>query len=148
MLLVDTNVISELLKKECNQSVLAWTENNDFLIPAPVLAEIQSGISACPSESRRIEFQRKFDGLMADYGDFMQDWDVETALTWGKLSVSPEVRRQPQALWDSLIDDMGIRYSAVIVTRNWKDFRHSETLDPWTGLKHLPETGSSGKAVG
>lgn len=50
----------------------------------------------------------------------------------GRLKHSQEVRRQPQALWDSLIDAMALRYGFVVATRNVADFRHADTFNPWT----------------
>jgi len=61
----------------------------------------------------------------------MMEWDAETARTWGRLKNSPEVKRQPQALWDSLIDAMAVRHGATIATRNEKDFRHAKTFNRW-----------------
>jgi predicted nucleic acid-binding protein len=59
------------------------------------------------------------------------DWDAESARTRGRLKHSWEVKRQPQALWDSLIDAMAVRLGATIATRNEKDFRHAQTFNPW-----------------
>jgi len=48
------------------------------------------------------------------------------------------ITRQPQALWDSLIDAMAVRHGAKIATRNQADFRHATVFNPWTGVEHLP----------
>ena len=60
------------------------------------------------------------------------DWDSETALVWAKLRHSPEVKRQPQSLWDSLIDAMAVRHGIPVATLNGADFRHAVTFNPWT----------------
>jgi predicted nucleic acid-binding protein len=51
---------------------------------------------------------------------------------WGRLKHSPEVKRQPQALWDSLIDAMAVTLDATIATRNTEDFRHARTFNPFS----------------
>jgi predicted nucleic acid-binding protein len=70
------------------------------------------------------DFLRDFDGLV-------MAWDAECARTWGRLKHSPEVKRQPQALWDSLIDAMAVRSGYLIATRNEKDFRHGKVFNPF-----------------
>ena len=131
MILLDSNVVSELLKPQPDSKVMAWLEGLDFLIPAPVLAELQEGAETAPP-SRRAEISLQIDNVIAEFADAFVDWDYETARVWARLRHSPEVKRQPQALWDSLIDAMGVRYNATIATRNVKDFRHSKTFNPWT----------------
>jgi len=44
---------------------------------------------------------------------------------------SPEVKRQPQSLWDSLIDALAVRHGYAVATRYTKDFRHAKTFNPW-----------------
>jgi len=50
----------------------------------------------------------------------------------GRLQHSDTTKNQPQALWDSLIDAMAVRFNAVIATRNTGDFRHAKTMNPWS----------------
>ena len=142
--LVDSNVFSEFFKEKRHPSVMEWLMTHDWYIPVVIVSEILEGIEACASERKRLEFRIIFDGLLDQYGNFVVDWDMETALTWARLSHSQASKRQPQALWDSLIDAMGVRHNAVIVTRNGKDFRHSTTLDPWTGLEYTPGKPAAG----
>jgi predicted nucleic acid-binding protein len=71
------------------------------------------------------------DNIMTQFAGAVMDWDAESARIWGRLKHSPEVKRQPQALWDSLIDAMAVRLDATVATRNEKDFRHAKTFNPW-----------------
>ena len=129
--LIDTNVISEMWNPLPDAKVSAWFWGADWLIPVPVLAELQEGAEAAPSVTRRMDLNRQLDRLVRQFGAALVDWDAECARTWGKLKHSPEVKRQPQALWDSLIDAMAVRYGYTVATRNGKDFRHALTVSPW-----------------
>ena len=129
--LLDTNVISEMWNPLPDAKVGAWFWRADWLIPVPVLAELQEGAEAAPSATRRMDLNRQLDRLVRQFGAALVDWDAECARTWGKLKHSPEVKRQPQALWDSLIDAMAVRYGYTVATRNEKDFRHAPTFSPW-----------------
>lgn len=51
--LLDNNVLSELWKPQPDAKVLAWIENADWFLPAPVIAEIQEGAEATPSIARK-----------------------------------------------------------------------------------------------
>ncbi len=131
--LIDANVVSELWKPDPSPAVLAWFAQDDlsWFLPVPVIAEIQEGAEAAPRESRKAEINRKLDEFLRQYSALVKDWDAEAARQWARLRHSPEVKRKPQALWDSLIDAMGVRYNQIIATRNRGDFRHAETFDPW-----------------
>jgi len=130
--LLDSNVLSELWKKDPAASVLDWLGSSEWLIPVVVIAEIQEGAEATPSLARREEISRKLGEFLSEFSSLVMDWDAETALVWARLRHSLEVKHQPQALWDSLSDAMAIRHGIPVATRNSADFRHAATFNPWT----------------
>ena len=134
--LIDSNVVSELWKPVPNPNVLAWFVQARWRLPVPVIAEIQTGAEAAGSEARRKEVNDRLDFFLERNPDAALDWDAETSRVWGRLKHSKEVRRQPQALWDSLIDAMAVRFGCLVATRNTADFRHADTFDPWTFSEH------------
>jgi hypothetical protein len=81
--ILDNNIVSELWKPRPNPKVIEWLMNNEWFLPAPVLAEIQEGAEASPSAARRSELNDKLDELVADYREALLDWDAETARTLG-----------------------------------------------------------------
>ena len=129
--LLDTNVISEFWKPAPAPQVVAWSDQNNWFVPAPVIAEIQEGAEAAPSAARRGEITARLDEFLNRHERNLLDWDAETARTWGRLHHSRAVKRQPQALWDSLIDAMAVRFGLTVATRNTDDFRHAATFNPW-----------------
>jgi predicted nucleic acid-binding protein len=129
--LLDNNVLSELWKPKPDAVVVAWFYSSDWYLPVPVIAEIQEGAEASPSAARRSEINAKLDAFLETHGATVMDWNAESARTWGRLKHSPEVKRKPQAFWDSLIDAMAVRHNATVVTRIVMDFRHAKTFNPW-----------------
>jgi predicted nucleic acid-binding protein len=129
--LLDNNVLSEWWKPNPDPNVVAFLESANWLVPAPVIAEIQEGAEASPSEARKVQINSRLDEFLRDFEGLVMDWDAETARTWGRLKHSAEVKRQPQPLWDSLLDAMAVRYGATIATRNAANFRHAKTFNPW-----------------
>jgi predicted nucleic acid-binding protein len=134
--LLDNNVLSEWWKPNPDPAVQAWIEMADWFVPAPVIAEIQEGAEANPSEARRVQINARLDEFLRAFGGLVLDWDAETSRTWGRLKHSQEVRRKPQPLWDSLIDAMAVRHGFAVATRNTADFRHGKTFNPW--LEEFP----------
>jgi predicted nucleic acid-binding protein len=129
--LLDSNVLSEIWKPIPSAAVVARLGRAEWFLPVPVIAEIQEGAEASPSATRKTEINARLDAFLRLHGALVIEWDAETARVWGRLKHSPEVKRKPQSLWDSLIDAMAVRHSAVIATRNREDFRHGETFSPW-----------------
>ena len=129
--LLDSNVISEWWKSKPDSKVMAWTERNSWLVPVVVIAEIQEGAERDPSIKRRLEISARLETLVQEVPGVIVSWDAETALKWARLAHSPEVRRKPQSLWDSLIDALAVRHGYTVATRNTGDFRHADTCNPW-----------------
>jgi len=129
--LLDSNVLSEWWKPIPDAKVVAWLEVSEWYVPAPVIAEIQEGAEALENPVRKIQINARLDDFLRDFGGLVVDWDSETARIWGRLKHSPNVKRQPQSLWDSLIDAMAVRHGYIVATRNTKDFRHAQTFNPW-----------------
>ena len=137
--LLDSNVVSELWKPLPSEKVVSWISSAEWLIPVVVIAEIQEGAEAAPTTARRTEINRRLDDFLRESAGLTVDWDAETARIWARLRHSIEVKRQPQPLWDSLIDAMAVRRGVTIASRNHADFRHSVVFDPWTGKEHQPK---------
>ena len=129
--LLDNNVLSEIWKPQPETQVLTFLNAAEWFVPVPVIAEIQEGAEASPSAARRIEINSRLDIFLRRNAAVILDWDSETARIWGQLKHSPEVKRQPQSLWDSLIDALAVRHGYAVATRNTKDFRHAKTFNPW-----------------
>lgn len=131
--LLDNNVLSELWRPQPADAVVDFIDTQEWFIPAPIIAEIQEGAEAAASTARKVQINARLDDFLAAFRALVLDWDTETARVWGRLKHSREVKRQPQPLWDSLIDAMAIRYGYTVATRNAKDFRHAATFNPWSG---------------
>ena len=136
--IVDTNVVSEIWKPAPDANVDAWVRRSDFSIPSVVVAELHDGIEANPSLAQRTRLNGLLDRILEQ--TLVLSWDDETARIWGRLRHSPVVKRNPQPLWDSLLDAIAVQHNAVIVSRNASDFRHATVFDPWTGLEHPKES--------
>jgi toxin FitB len=93
--LLDDNVFSEWWKPKPDARVVAWIESAEWYVPAPVIAEIQEGAEAHPSQSRKVQINSRLDDFLRDFDGLVIVWDAETSRTWGTAETF--LRSQMQA---------------------------------------------------
>jgi len=82
--LLDNNVLSEIWKPQPDMHVLAFLHEAEWLVPVPVVAEIQEGAEASQSAARQIEINSRLDIFLRRNVAVILDWDSETARIWGR----------------------------------------------------------------
>jgi len=135
--LLDTCVISELIKKNPNKQVVEWisktTETNLF-ISVLTIGELHKGIEKLP-ESRKKEKLHKWLNcdLKERFKDRIIDFDLQVATTWGKIQARSESAGKAMPAIDGMIAATGIANDFIIVTRSTSDMEISgaSLLDPW-----------------
>jgi len=136
--LIDTNVVTEVMKPTPDQKVIQWLDENedDLVIDAIILGEIYSGVKGKAEGRKRQLLEEWFrDYIVTDLPCL--SWDSETSLVWGemiadlkKIGLNPTVK-------DSMIAATAKRYGLVVVTRNVKDFTGVgvEIFNPFEDLR-------------
>ena len=135
MILVDTNVWSELTKQQGDAAVLAWLEANDadLALSTLVIAEIQYGIELVAVAQKRRFLETWLSGLEARYYGQMLSFGREAAHCYGRIAARPEVKaRQPQII-DMQLAAQAQEHGIPVATRNAKDFEWIgvELVNPW-----------------
>jgi hypothetical protein len=135
--LVDTNVLSEVRKKDrCDANVAAWlasVASDELFVSVLSLGEIRRGIELIrkrdPASARALD--KWLTGLEAHYADRLLPISAAVADRWGRLS--PD---QPLPVTDGLLAATGIEHKLTIVSRNTDDFQRSgvNTLNPFVPL--------------
>ena len=136
MILVDTNVWSELTKPRGNPAVLAWLEANDadLALSTLVIAEIRYGIELPRAAGKRDYLEAWLTGLESRYWGQTLVFGKEAAHQYGRIAARPEVTaRQPQII-DMQIAAQALERGIPIATRNARDFEWTgvELIDPWS----------------
>ena len=135
MILVDTNVWSELTKARGHPAVLAWLEANDadLALSTLVIAEIQYGIELPSAADRRPFLQAWLTGLEGRYWGQTLTFGVEAAHHYGRIAARPEVKARKPQIIDMQIAAQAKEHGIPIATRNAKDFEWIgvELIDPW-----------------
>lgn len=137
MYLVDTDVISELRKKDkANRRVVAFfkgaaARDLSLYLAAVTIGELRRGVELirCRGDSRQAHLlERWLDGLLAEYGESVLPFDADAAQVWGRSRVP-----HPEIPLDKQIAATALLYDLVLVTRNVRHFASTgvKLLDPF-----------------
>ena len=135
--LLDTCLISELVKKEPNPSVVSWLDQQDeqtLFLSVLNLGELQKGISKLTDGTTKDELQAWVAlDLVERFTGRILDIDLETALSWGRLQGEAEQAGEKLPVMDSLIAATAAAHGLVVVTRNAKDMERCgvKVCNPW-----------------
>ncbi len=132
--LLDTNVISELVRPKPAKIVLTWFENipsEALHISVLTLGEIRKGIERMPDGARREKLRLWLEHELADwFGNRVLPVDIAVADRWGRLIAQ---MGRPVPSIDSLLAATALHHELRLVTRNQKDFDYPglEVINPW-----------------
>ncbi|MBL7007097.1 MAG: type II toxin-antitoxin system VapC family toxin [Spirochaetia bacterium] len=134
--LLDTNVISELIKSSPDPNVLAWftqVPEEHTYISVLTLGELSSGIDKLPDGIKKNDLILWFDKLSNSFSRQTFPIDSETAVQWSRLSAARGKQGRPLPVIDGLIAASAYRQAAVLVTRNTSDFESLpiQIINPW-----------------
>ncbi|SMC95852.1 hypothetical protein SAMN06297251_11482 [Fulvimarina manganoxydans] len=135
MILLDTNVISELVRPACSQQVFDWVASqprSSLVTGTIVQAEIQAGLAIMPAGSRR----RILSAALADvFGQFQAilPFTADAANHYAEIVMMRRMVGRPLEGFDGLIAATARSLDATIATRNVADFTGCgvELVDPW-----------------
>lgn len=135
--LLDTCVVSELVKKKPNSNVLSWLrqqDETDLYLSVLTFGEVQKGIEKAPDERRKEkltlwleeDLRQRFEGRIVPV-------DMSVAMAWGEVQGAAEKSGKTIPTMDGLIAVSGLVHQCVVVTRNVTDMQHCsvELFNPW-----------------
>lgn len=125
MIVLDTNVVSELMRSTPHASVDAWVRGlagDDLFTTSITVAEITFGLVRLPHGRRRTELRATWDEVLATFNDRVLDFDAVAAVAYADIAASREARGRPIHIADAQIAALCRRDGATLATRNVKDF--------------------------
>lgn len=137
MIVLDTNVVSELFRPRPDVGVVAWLAalTNPVSVTAITAAELQTGVRRLADGRRKTTLTRGMAVLLDDHrrrGTILP-FDGEAAKHYAEIFVERERLGRPISSADAQIAAICRSRSAACATRNVKDFTSTgiELIDPW-----------------
>ena len=137
--LLDTNIISNVVKPQPSESLLVWMaaqRDEDLFIASLTVAEIRRGILEKPNGKKRATLDAWFsgpEGPRALFADRILPFDEKAGLIWAELMAEGKAAGRPRSGLDMIIAAVAGANDCVVVTDNEKDFAGVQIINPTRG---------------
>jgi predicted nucleic acid-binding protein len=137
MILLDTNIIFEMMRKEPSEIVANWLDTLDvtkLFISTITIAEIAYGIHALPIGNRQRLIEDSFNKtIMAAFMHRVIPFDENAAYNYGKIMAKRKSLGRPLSVLDGQIAALAISQKMSLATRNTSDFSecHIDLINPF-----------------
>ena len=135
--LLDTNVISELVKAKPEPKVTDWIDSVDenlLYLSVLTLGEIRKGIALLRDAPRRVALEAWLNSDLAlRFAERILSIDRAVADRWGQLAADAAEARTPLPVIDGLLAATALHQNMTLVTRNTKDIVVTgvPVFNPW-----------------
>lgn len=135
--LLDTNVVSETMRKRPSAVVLDWVAaqvTESVFISAVTLGELRRGALLLGEGKKRNALLRWIEtGLKADFASRILPVDIAVMERWAELQIATQKAGRRLPLMDSLLAATALAHGLTLATRNLADFQAAGVplLDPW-----------------
>lgn len=135
MIFLDTNVISETLRKDPNEAVIAWLVrfDSELALPTVTIAEIAFGIQKIRPDQRAERLEQGLTEWRRRFFDRIFSLTDEAALAYGEIMGQAARRGRAMTAPDGMIAAIARVNGGRLATRNLKDFETTdlELFNPW-----------------
>ncbi len=138
MIILDTNVLSEVMKPAPSARVVRWLGKYPALrlfTTAITQAEILYGVELLPKGKRRAALQSAVEAMFAEeFAGRILPFDSEAAQAFPQIASSRRASGRPVTQFDTQIAAIAHARGAAVATRNTLDFDHCgiTVLNPWS----------------
>ena len=139
MIVIDTNVVSELMRPTPAPAVMAWFSGQDsaeLYLTAVSEAELRAGVAILPAGRRRERLAAEVDAVVEqDFAGRVLPFDSAAARAYAAIAASRSSVGRPILEADCQIAAIARASDAAMATRNRADFGHCgiAVIDPWAG---------------
>ncbi len=138
MILLDTNVVSEIIRPEPSPAVLQWMSDQqglELFITAVTKAEILYGVEILAKGKRRKLLESTLEGMFdVDFGGRILAFDSACAGVFAEIAAARKRMGRPISVFDAQIAAIARVHRAKLATRNVSDFEHCQLsiINPWS----------------
>jgi len=137
MIILDSNVVSEVMRPHPEPRVIAWLDRQprqSVWLTAITVFEIRFGLLAMPAGKRREAYTQGFENVLNRIDHRIASFDTEAAEQASGLMASRKIKGIPRESRDTMIAGIVLVHHATFATRNIRDFDDiaATIIDPWT----------------
>jgi hypothetical protein len=137
MIILDSNVVSELMRPQPEQKVIAWLDMQpraSIWTTSVTVFEVRFGLQIMAAGKRRDVYTQGFENLLAGIDHRVASFDYEAAQHASALMASRKIQGRPRESRDTMIAGIVLSRHASLATRNVRDFDDipATVVDPWT----------------
>ena len=134
--LLDTCVLSELQKNQCDSDVLECINqinDNDIYLSVITIGEITKGISLLKTSNKKKRLIQWLVTIEQVYGKRILPIDTQSVQFWGELTANAQKKGITIPAGDGLIAATALQHGLHLITRNESDFINTGALiiNPW-----------------
>lgn len=137
MILLDTNVLSEIMRARPDPTVKAWFRalpRKEFWTASVVIAELVSGVDLMPAGCKQRELREMVEAMIAeDLRGQILTFDLSAARQYGQILSYRQRIGRPIKEMDALLAATAKTHGTTLATRNIPDFEHCgiPLVNPW-----------------
>lgn len=135
MIFLDTNVVSETLKKAPNEAVIAWLVRYDaeLALPTVTIAELAFGIQKIRPDQRAERLEQGLADWRRRFADRIFSLTEEAALAYGEIMGAAARQGRGMSAPDGMIAAIARVNGGRLATRNLTDFETTglDLTSPW-----------------
>lgn len=138
MIILDSNVVSELMRPRPEGRVIAWLDRqarSSIWTTSVTVLEIRFGLQIMPPGKRRDIYARGFESLLEGLDQRIAPFDVESAEHASALMAARKLQGRPREDRDTMIAGIVLARHATLATRDLSHFDDlsAPIVNPWTG---------------
>ena len=138
MIILDTNVVSELMRPGPDANVVAWVAGqaaSNLYLSTISEAELRYGVEILPTGARRDRLLAEVEGMIReDFAGRVLPFDSASAQTYAVIAAARRAAGRPISHSDCQIAAIARSRGASVATRDMDDFEGSgiDVINPWT----------------
>ncbi len=137
MIILDTNIISEIMRPAAEERVMAWLRKQPLKLlatTAVTVAEIRYGLGRLPEGQRRRNLEERFRSFLTrGFYDRIMAFDAAAAEAYSLIVVARERAGRPIDAFDAMIAAIARMNGASVATRDVSGFEGCgvDIINPW-----------------
>jgi toxin FitB len=136
MIILDTNVLSALMRQTPDQNVLVWLDKQprtSVWTTSVTILEVRFGLQIMSLGKRRALLIQAFEAVLEKIGYRVAPLDAAAAQQAGDLMASRQKKGRPGELRDTMIAGIVLAHHATLATRNVMHFEDLSVpvINPW-----------------